>query len=284
MSALRKGVALSFGLMAANVSVHSAIEKSKSGNKNCCEGVQGKDPHPLQPISSVNRCLVCQDDVPYGEIVKGREVEGGFVKVEAEEIVEASVDAVALKKRTALTPSPTEQVEAQTVPGEKLYYLTPDPGAETTYAAMRHLVETHPELTFMSLWTPSSRATQFALKVREGCLVMQERVRQENVRAVPPVEAEAPEAMLKMADQVLGLEGIVQDYDPATYTDTYEQKIADIIATKTPVAGQMEIATPGVNTPSTAVAGMDALAAMLANAEASNRKPAKKAAARKKAS
>lgn len=295
--ALRKGIALSFGLMACNVSIHSGIEKaSASGNKLVCTGsFQGVDrvtgnpkshpEHPPNPISQVMTCRSCDDVVPYTSLKKGRPEGDGFVLLTADELTTAAADSLDLKKKSALTPHPTTQVDLATVPGEKFYYLTPEAGGEASYASMRHLVESHPELTFMSLWTPSSRAAQFALKVKDDCLVWQERVRQENIREAPVVDVEAPEPMLKMAEQVLGLEGIVTDYDPTTYEDTYETKLAEILATKTAVPGQTQIEVAGVTTPSTAVAGMDALAAMLANAEASGRKPAAKKAAkpRKKA-
>lgn len=283
MAALTRNVALSFGLAAASVAVHNALEKETSGNKLCCTGIAGKDEHAPTPISQVNRCTTCDDVVPYDQIVKGRAVDGGFVLITTDEVAEARVDSEALKKRAGLTAHPTEQVDLSTVPGEKLYYLTPEAGAEETYATFVHMVEAHPELTFMALWTPRSRAGQFALKARDGVLVWQERVRAENIKPVPLVEAEAPAAMIGMMDQVLGLEGMVSDYEPATYEDTFEAKIRDIVATKAPVAaGEVVAATGAITTPSTAVSGMSALAQMLADAEKSKRPARKKAAPRKK--
>lgn len=292
MASVAKSVTLSFGLMSTDVSVHSALDKEKSGNKLVCVGgFTGVDPktskpvehqaHDPRPIGQVNVCTSCDDIVPYTSLQKARPVGDGFVLLTEDEVTEAKVDVLKLKKATSVTPHPTEQVDMSTAPGEKLYYLLPNPGAQQTYAAFVYLVENHPEYTFMQLWTPRSRAGQFALKVKDGCLVWQERERAENIRPVPEVEAEAPAPMLKMADQVLELEGVVTDYDPATYEDTYERKIADIIATKEVISGESVITTPGVSVPTSAVAGMDALAKMLADAKAAKR-PARKPAARKR--
>lgn len=281
MAAVAKSVALSFGLMSADVSVHNALDTAaSSGNKIVCTGFGEHDPHDPLPISQLVHCRACDDTVPYTDLKRARPVGDGFVLITAEEVAEAKTDVDKLKRATSVTAHPTEQVDLSTGPGAKLYYLVPNPGAQQAYATFVHLIESHPELTFMALWTPRSRASQFALKVKNGCLVWQERERGENIRPVPEIDASAPEPMLAMAEQVLGLDGVVSDYDPATYEDTYERKLADIIATKTPVAGQMQIDTPGVTVPSTAVAGMEALKQMLADAEKSKR-PAKKAAAKR---
>lgn len=277
-NAYAKGVALSFGLLACTVSVHNALDKAKSGNKLICTGTNDKA-HTASQVTQANKCATC-GEIGYTQIKKGRPVEGGFVVITAEESTQAASDAMLGKRVSALTAHPAEPLEASTVPGEKLYYLTPDPGSDVPYAALVALVTRHPELAFVSLWTPSSRASQFRLVVREGVLAMQERVRQENVRSVPTVTAEAPEAMIAMAEQVLALPGFVIDYDASTYADTYEANIAAIVAAKEVTPG--ESSTPTASVTALPTAASNAMAALQAMLDAANVTPITKR--RKKAS
>lgn len=274
MAAVARGVALSLGLVTASVSVHSAIESNKTQNKNCCAGAPGAE-HDPTPISQVNRCATCSRDVPYGEIVKAHPVGDGFVVLEAEEIVEAKQDATALKKVAALTPHSAAEVEIATVNGKAAYYLTPDLGHETTYAILRSLVVNHPELAFVCQWTPRSNASMFRLQHRDGVLMLSERVRPTGVRPAPEVIADAPEAMLAMGEQVLMLPGVVTDFDPATYADTYEQRLGEIIATKQIVASGTPTTTSTPSLPIGQQNAMAALEAMLA-AAAPAKAPAKR--------
>jgi non-homologous end joining protein Ku len=276
MAAVAKGVALSLGLVTASVSVHSAVESSKTGNKNCCAGAPGSE-HDLTPISQVSRCGTCDRDVPYTEIVKAHPVGDGFVRIEAEEIVEAKQDATALKKVASITPHSAAEVEVATVNGDKAYYLTPDLGHEAAYAILRAMVVNHPELAFVCQWTPRTNAAMFRLQHRDGALMLTERVRPQGVKPAPEVTAEAPEAMLAMGEQVLMLPGVITDFDPATYADSYEERLAAIIATKQVVASGGTPAT--ATTPAIPASQQNAMAALEAMlAAAAPAKPAKRTA------
>ncbi len=276
MAALAKGVALTFGLVSCPVSVYNALDKAVSGNKQVCTGPAGEE-HAVALVTQANTCASC-GTVPYTQIKKGRPVDGGYVIITEAEATEASAEASIWKRRSDLTAHAAEEVESTTTPGEKLYYLVPEAGAEVPYAVLAHLVSAHPELAFVSLWTPRSRAGQFRLLVRQGVLTWQERVRQENVRSVPEVTAEAPEAMIGMAEQVLGLPGMIITYDAATYADTYEAKIAEIVAAKDVLVGDTPLDTPSA-APAVATSAMAALQAMLdaAKAEAPPKKARKSA-------
>lgn len=209
--------------------------------------------------------------MPYGDIVKAHPVGDGFVRIEADEITDAKQDATALKKVAALTPHSAAEVEIATVSGDKSYYLTPDLGHETTYAIIRALVVNHPELAFVCQWTPRSNASMFRLQHRDGTLLLTERVRPQGVKPAPVVTATAPEAMLAMGEQVLLLPGVITDFDPATYADSYEQRLAAIIATKQIVAaGGTTVATA----PALPVGQANAMAALQAMLAAATPAPA----------
>ena len=274
--ALAKGVSLSFELITASVAVHSALE-DKPKNKSVCVGTNGAAHAPIK-INQVRHCADC-GEVPYAEVKKAREVAGGFVLLEAEEIKEAKADAEKYKKLASLTKHDANEVESGTVPGEKLYYLTPEPGAEQTYAVLRHVVDSNPHLAFLTRWTPRSAAATFALRVRGDVLVLQERVPAAATRPSPGVTADAPEALLAVADQFVGLTEPVP-FDPALYADSFEENIQRVIATKTAIAlGEAPAPTPTkVETPSN-----DLMANLAAFVAASVNDKPKKAAAKKAA-
>lgn len=270
MSALKKGVAFSVGLVTASCSINGAVEKAAS-NVTVCTANGTHDP---QRISQRNVCPTC-DEVAFHTLQKARPVGDGLVLLTAEEITEAKGDADRYKTAVALTPHPAVTVYARTAPGEKVYYVTPDPGHEVAYAVLVEMIAKHPEFAYVGQWTPRSNAAQFRVTVRDGCLMMTELVREQSLKHPPVVTATAPEAMLAMAEQVLTLPGVVTDYDPETYADKYEENIQALLATKTVVTtGGTPAAPTKVALPAGQQAAMDALAAMLAAAAPAT--PAKK--------
>lgn len=277
MAALKKGVAFSVGLVTANCSINGAVEKA-AGNVTVCCG-DDANPHDPQRISQVRRCADC-GDVAYTQLKKAREVGDGLVLLEAEEIIEAKSDAEAFKTRAAMTPHPASEVYALTAPGEKVYYVTPDPGNEVPYDILRTMIGNHPELAFVCQWTARSNASLFRVTLHKGVLCMTELVRPQSLKPVPQIEVEAPEAMKVMAEQVLQLPNVVTDFDPDSYADTYEDRIQALLATKQVLSagGTAPTSTQAPSVPASQQAAMDALAAMLAAAP-----PAKKSTRKKEA-
>lgn len=262
------GVTMSLGLLTCMVSMTSAVE-AKVSNTNVCIGNDTAE-HDITKIQSRNYCSTC-GEVAYTDIKKARAVGDGYVLLSSEELAEATADATRFKKQAALTAHPAEDVDLLTVNGDKLYYLTPSAGSEPVYAVLYALVEGHPELAFATQWTPRSKAGLFALKAFNGVLCLQERVRTEGIRQAPVVSTEAPDAMLALAEQFITLTGLVQKFDPATYADTFEDRIAEIVASKTPTT----IVIPGVEA-TTPVVGTDAMAALQAMIDQAKPKPAAK--------
>lgn len=281
MAALKKGVSVSVGLVTASVSLYGAVEKAAGNTTVCCGDIPqatGKSTaeHDPIPLAQVKRCSTC-GDVPYDKVQKARRVGEGLVLLNGTEIADAKVDATKYLSAMACTPHPVSEVYARTAPGEKVYYLTPDPGHEVAYDVLRHMIGGHPELAFVTLWTPRSNATQFRLVVREGTLMATELVGTQKLKAVPQVTASAPGAMLAMAEQVLTLPGVVTDYDPDLYADTYEDNIQALLATKQVVAAggaPTTAAAPAI--PASQAAAMAALEAMLAAAAPAKPAPKKR--------
>lgn len=263
MAAIAKGVALSFQLITATVSVHSALEP-KISNTSACGGVTGKAAHKLTKIQQRRYCETCDTDVPYTEVRKAREVGGELVDLSAEEIKAAKSDADAFKKLAALTPHGAGEIESKTISGEKLYYLHPEKGQERAYEMLLDLVQRHPELVFMARWTPKSSAGTYALRERGDVLVLQERVAAAATKALPVIPRPAmPEGLAAMADAVLAVPGVITAFDPADYADTYEAKVQEILAAKTAGTADADVA-PVVPLQTSVAEPADALLAGLA--------------------
>lgn len=229
---IASGVALQFGLISASVSMTSALDKAAatSGNVQVCDAG-----HDARRISQPKVCPEC-GEVPFQQLKKARPVEGGLVVLEEEDLVELSKDAERFKKAASVSAHPAEQVEVLTTAGEKMYFLTPDKGHEAGYAALLGLVDAHPDLAFMTQWTPRSASAQFRLRSYKGALVFQERTRAGTVRDAPDVTLGDNSALIAMAEQFLAMPGLIVDYDPETYADKTEERLAAILATKEVVA------------------------------------------------
>jgi non-homologous end joining protein Ku len=268
------GVALQFGLISAAVSMTSALDKvASSGNVMVCD-----NGHPAQQIRSPKWCDACDGEVPFQQLKKARPVEGGLAVLEASDLAEVNADAQAFKKSVQVSAHPAEQVEVRTSVGEKMYFLTPDKGHEAGYAAVLGLVSNHPELAFMTQWTPRTAAAQFQVRAYDGVLVLQERTRAGTVRSAPDVTLGDNEALVAMAEQFLAMPGLVTDYDPETYADKSQERLAAILATKevVPTADATTV------TPVVVDDLMAKLAAHLSQAAAKEDKPAPKKARAKK--
>lgn len=267
------GVALSFGLISTAVDLTSALDKvSGTGNVRVCD-----TGHPATRITQPVTCPEC-GPIPYQQLKTARPVEGGLVVLEAEDLKEVRGDADAFKKKATISAHPAEQVEVRTSVGEKMYYLTPAKGHEAGYAAILSLVQSHPELAFMTQWTPRSSVAQFRVRAYNGALVFQERTREGTVRPAPDVSLGDNEQLLAMAEQFLAMPGMVVEYDPTTYADKSQERLAAIVATKEVVP--VEGATGGV-TPVVVDDLMAKLAAHLATAAKAEDKPVKKTRAKK---
>lgn len=271
MAAVAKGVALRLGVITTSVSMHSAVESKKkaSGNVMVCD-----TGHTAERISQQYFCPGCNDTVPYQQLKKAAQVDGGLAVLEAEDLAEAAVDVDKHKKEASVTAHPAEQVELLTSSGEKAYHLIPDPGHETAYATLLSLVARHPEMAFMTLWAARSALAQYRLVAHEGVLLLQERVAGSGMRPTPPLLLNFDSGLDELAEALLTQ--VSAEYDPKAYEDTHAVRLAKIVATKEVVPVASAKAAPSAVAPQGAVDLMAALQAAVAP------KPAAKARAPRK--
>lgn len=289
--AVRKAVSIVFGLLSTTVTVYSAVDSNKaSGNKQVCTGYGLDDAgkprsHDVTPIAQPKTCSTC-GEVPHYAVQKGRPVDGGWVVFSDEDTVAIAADAVPYQKSVNLTPHPFGAVDELTAVGDKLYHLVPDAGQEGTYALLATFIASHPETAFMGEYAPRSAIGQYRVLVRDGVIMLQQRIRTEKVRSAPVFDKpEVPAQNLAMADMFLSMDGVVTEYDPETYRDKAAEKVAAIVATKDVLAGVATTDAPAAvaTTGGTVADNMAALTAMLAQhgaipAETPAKKGKKKAA------
>lgn len=229
-----KGVALTLGVISASVSMQSgSIAKAKTGNVMVCD-----TGHEATQINQQIYCPGCEAVIAYQQQKKARPVDGGLVVLEAEDLAAVAVDATKHKKTASMTAHPVGEVELSTSTGDKFYFMLPDAGHETSYAALLALVTSHPELAFMALWTPRSALGQYRVVAHQGVLCLQERVAGSGLRPAPDLEVTFDKTLSTLAEQMLV--HVTAPYDPASYADSHEERLAEILATKevVPVAAK----------------------------------------------
>lgn len=285
MGTVRKNVAVSFGLLTATVNVLSAIAP-KPKNVTVCTGAGGKADHPPARLRQQIQCPEC-GPIEYHEVKKAREVPDGLVLLTDEDRADLAVANDEFKLAVKMTPHPVEAVDLNTAPGEKAYYLECVPGHEQSFTVLKHLIATHPDLAFMLKYTPRTSMGVYRVLAKDDALLMQERIAGDKYCEAPGMNPiEVPTALLGMGEQVLMLPGVIVDFDLDAYRDSSEDRLAEIIASRTPEAAMVSADGTTKATPRSAVNALSALEDMLAAAAAPPAKaPTKKRApAKKKAS
>jgi non-homologous end joining protein Ku len=276
----RSGVILQLGTATAIVSMDSAVEKEKATSlKTVCLGM-GDVPHPPTAIQQQYRCPECFN-TDRGSFKKASIEGGAFTVVETQEVADAKATTVGTSKAVInLSVHRKEEVALATIQnGESVYYLTPSkPAYAGFYDVIRYALEHFPEYTVLGEWTPTSKAQLFEFKMFGSTIVMEGRARPEDLKVAEVPRREVSAEIAAMLDQFVP--AVVKDFDPATYADTYRTELAELLATKETVEGQV-IESATVTTKVAPVGTLD-ITAMLAGALAAVQPPeAKKPATRK---
>lgn len=222
-------ITLSFGLMTLVLTKDTAVEKP-TAMSNLCTGQDGvmHDPSPLRASKT---CDHCGPIVSYDNVVKGVKEGPTWRIVKAEDVQEAKAEFTAgYLKKIGLVPHPAGEFLRATQPGPSIYYLTPTTGGDAAdqYQLLVKLIAEHPELAFVGLHTPRSVTGLYMVTVRDGVLVMQERVREQAIKPAPSVGGEPKPLLYGMLDGLL--DQMVVDYDPEAYEDRYALALDQMIA------------------------------------------------------
>lgn len=222
---MARNVMFKFNLLCFPAKLEKATE-SPIEMANLCVGQPDKAPHDALPVKKPTTCTTCGPITDVTALKKGIKCGNTFSLVDREALTEAKATySTQYKGVLDFVPHPAEEVFAQTAPGESLNYLMPaDSSGENHYQLMLKLVREHPELAFVSLHTPVSATNLYVLAVRGEALVVEQRVRGQQLRAAPSVGGAANEQLYQMLDMTIG--GFVTPFNADAYEDGYAAAVA----------------------------------------------------------
>lgn len=260
-------LAIQFGLLNIAARSEVAIEKQASEDMiNVCVGQPGKEGHDALPLKAPKSCTSCGLITDYAVLKKGVKQGRAYALVEQEDVAEAKNDYAKLYKDVLnLIPHPAQQFLNDTAPGDTLHFLTPeDASGANHYQLLVKLIESHPEYAFASLYTPVSATSLYMVRVREGVLVMEKRVRSQAVKATPSVGGEVSDVWYAALEGMLPT--LVTDYDAEAYEDKFQTALAKMMAAAEQVliagADETKRTAPSLHTDADLLAKMQALSAM----------------------
>lgn len=273
---VRTNIRLKVGPVATTVSIDSARTAARSDDRTVCLGQPGHDTHAPTPHRQPYVCDHCGPIVDDTRTARARLIDGTWHLLDVEQHKKLTKKHAEQFLNPAFTPSPREQVDTALTPGDKMYFLQPVNGADAAnYANIRSMVREHPELSFVSFFTPRSAAGVFTLEVRGDVLVLVERQRAADMKPLPAVDAE-PDAFEDLCVQAV--DGMVVDFDPEAYSDQRAALIAEAYAAAGVTA---DVALPArTGAPAVAASPANELEAELAALVAASKRetPARKAA------
>ena len=278
MRAIWKG-AVSFGLVNVPVRLYAATEN---------HDVQFRQVHRTDGgrIKYQRVCSIDGEQVSFDDIAKGYETPDGDMVILTDEDF-ADLPTKSSKEIAVEKFVPADQIDPMLL--DKCYYLEPDKAAAKPYALLRDALVTEKRMALVTV-SIRTRMTMAVLRVRDGVIVMQTMLWPDEVRspdfASIGEETEASEKELAMAH--LLVEQLAGDYNPDEYEDDYAIALDALVKAKVEGGEIKDIPKPAEESGEV----VDLLAALAKSVEKAKAargetpepaKPAKKAAAKKKA-
>jgi DNA end-binding protein Ku len=270
MRAIWKG-AISFGLVSIPVRLYSATEERDVSFHQVHREDGGR-------IKYKRTCAIDGEEVPYADIAKGYELDGGEVVVLTDEDL-ADLPLSTAKVVDVLQFVPLDQVDP--IYFAKSYYLEPDKAAAKPYVLLRDSLEASDMVALVKV-AIRSREQLATLRVREGVLVLETMLWPDEIRAPDfaflDEDVAARPQELAMAESLI--ESMAGDFDPSQYTDEYRHALQEVIDAK--IAGR-EVVEPEPSAEAPAGDVIDLMAALRQSVAAAKRargeEPAAEAAA-----
>lgn len=223
---------------------------SKQDMSNLCVG-QPANPlgdwkggtHDALPVKAPKTCTTCGPITDLTVLKKGVKSGSTFTIVDAEAVTEAREEYAADHKGVLqLVPHPAGEFLASTAQGDSLHYVTPaDAAGANHYQLLVKLVNEHPELAFVTLYTPVSATSLYMLQVRNGVLVLQKRVREGQMKPTPSVGGDINGELYAMLEATL--EDFTKPYAPADYEDHFATAVEQMIASGEKVSVASEVSS-----------------------------------------
>ena len=264
--------AISFGLVTIAVRLYTAVEEHDFRFNQVHREDGGR-------IKYKRVCSVCGNEVEYGDITKGYELDDGrMVIMENEDFEKLPVKTD--KSIDVLEFVPAEEIDP--IYFQKTYYLEPDKAAARPYVLLRDALVKTGQLAVVKI-TIRQKETLATIRARDDVLVMHTMLWPDEIRKAEfdflDQDVEVRPQELKMATSLV--ESMAGDFDPDTFTDDYRDALEKVIAAKAEGAELPE--QPEAEDKGDVIDLMTALERSVEKAKA-GRKGTKKAAPKKKAS
>lgn len=272
---MARNAVLTFGLLTFPIKLDTATDKAVSLT-NLCPGQPGKGAHDLSPVKMPRTCDSCGPITDYTVLKKGLKQGSSYVVLDASDLSTAKESyGSTYKGHLNFVPHPAEQFMKATAPGETLHYITPaDAGGANHYQMLVRLVADHPELSFVTLYTPVSATNLYVLSVRDDVLVLEQRVRTQALKPAPSVGGTINEQLFDLLSTQISM--FVTEYNPDTYEDGYAAAVQALAEG----AETVNVGTPATSAP---VAMSDDELMVKLRALAGGKKPAARKRTAKKA-
>ncbi|MGZ4437593.1 MAG: non-homologous end joining protein Ku [Nocardioides sp.] len=222
MRAIWKG-AVSFGLVSVPVKLYAATESHDISFRQ----VHAKDGGRIR---YQRVCSVDGEEVAYADIAKGYETEDGQMVVLDDDDL-AELPASSSREISVEKFVPTDQIDPLWL--EKSYYLEPDKAAAKPYALLRQALVEADRVAVVTV-SIRTRMTTAVLRVRDDVIVLQTMLWPDEVRKPDFAGLDTDEKVKPQETKMARLlvETLAGDYDPAEFTDDYQEAVEALVKTK----------------------------------------------------
>jgi DNA end-binding protein Ku len=273
MRTLWKG-AITFGLITIPVKLYSAVQEKSLKFHMLHEADGGR-------IKYKRECAKCGKEVSWDDIVKGYEYsKDHYVTFTDEELDSLDIDSI--HSIDVVSFVPLEQIDP--IYFNKTYYIAPDAAGIKAYKLLAQALETEGQVGIAKVALREKEQLATVRLNPEGLFVLETMHWPDEIRK-PEFEelekkVEVRDAEVKMARQLV--QQLSSDFEPEAFQDEYRAALEALVERK--VEGQeVTVAQAPAEEPAKVVDLMEALKASVAAAK-KNKKPEKKAPARKAAS
>lgn len=236
---------IEFGLIGVACRRESAVDTPVE-LKPLCIGQKDEGPHAPMPLKQdPSYCVEC-GEVDRTTLVRGHGSGQAWTVLSDEQVEALAKTKVEFGEHTTLrlVAHPAAEFLTATETGESVYYVTPEPTDGDHYALLVALIERHPELAFTGLLSLSTggKAKLWLLRVVDGVLVLEHRVREQSRKPAPEVAGEVNEKLLAMVEGAL--EHFTEPYRTDDYEDHYETALRTALGAATTTEGATSVAKP----------------------------------------
>ncbi|HEU0130805.1 MAG TPA: Ku protein [Mycobacteriales bacterium] len=225
---MRSNVAVRLGpLLSIPVNVHTAVEAGSDGlHAVCCDG------HDAGRVHQQYACEQCGRIGRLNEFPdRAAELDGALVVLTQAEIEQAGQVDEDVKDSITLLAHGRDEVAQHTLPGAKVYYLSPAKGAAEAYAILRAIVDGDPDTVFCTVFAVRGKPAMWQLGSYRGVVTLRQLAWPAEVKELPAIpDTPVDERALPLAQTLV--ESLRAPFDPDNYQNTQRAAREALIAAK----------------------------------------------------